>query len=80
MHLKPNQVLKYLNKGSAHTNACFKAIQNGVLRRLTVLTSLTPKNENLILDKLYPTYIKILEDTKLQTPNVYPTQKKKLWF
>jgi len=32
VHLKPNQVLKYLNQGSAHTNACFRAIPYGVLR------------------------------------------------
>ena len=41
VHLKPNQLLKYLNKGSTHTTACFKAIPSGIIRRLTSLTSLT---------------------------------------
>jgi hypothetical protein len=30
VHLKPNQQLKYLDKGSSHTKACLKAITNGV--------------------------------------------------
>ena len=73
VHMKPNQVLKYLNKGSAHTNACFRAIPHGVLRRLTVLTSLTPETENLTIDQLYPEHIRALEKAKLPTPKVYPT-------
>ena len=73
VHMKPNQVLKYLNKGSAHTNACFRAIPYGVLRRLTILTSLTPETENMTLDQLYPEHIKGLEKAKLPLPKEYPT-------
>ena len=75
VHLIPSQVLKYLNEGSAHINACFRAIPNGVLQHLIILTSPTPENKNLILDKLYPTDTKALEDVKLPTPNIYPTLK-----
>ena len=49
VHLKKGQLLKYLNKGSAHTNACLKAIPSGVLRRLASLTSLLPDNDNVCL-------------------------------
>jgi hypothetical protein len=38
VHLKLNQQLKYLNKGSAHTSGCFLAITNGVCKWLTKLT------------------------------------------
>ena len=73
VHLIPSQVLKYLNEGSAHINACFRAIPNGVLQHLIILTSPTPENKNLILDKLYPTDTKALEDVKLPTSDVYLT-------
>ena len=42
VHLKPNHLLNYLNRGSAHTNACFNAIPFGVLHRPAILTSVTP--------------------------------------
>ena len=32
VHLKENQQLKYLNRGSKHTEACFQVIPSGVLR------------------------------------------------
>jgi hypothetical protein len=44
VHLKPNQLLKYLNKGSAHTPATFKSIQHRVLRQLATLTSANHHN------------------------------------
>ena len=34
VYMKENQKLKYLNKGSTHTDPCFKAIQSGVQDRL----------------------------------------------
>jgi hypothetical protein len=61
VHLKPNQKLKYLNKGSCHTSACFKSIPSGVIRRLSILTSLTPENENVPINELYPEHTKALE-------------------
>jgi hypothetical protein len=40
VHLKENQILKYLNCGSTHTEACFAAIPTGaVMKRLASLTS-----------------------------------------
>ena len=44
VYMKPNQQMKYLNKGSAHTHACFKAIPNGVYQRLAKLTTMTEEN------------------------------------
>jgi hypothetical protein len=80
VHLKPNQQLKYLNIGSAHTNACFKSIPSGLIRRLSILTSTTPENENKTIDELYPLHIKALKDTDLSTPNSYPTLREPLRF
>ena len=43
VHQKPNQQLKYLNKGSTHTNATFDAIPSGTFYRLAKITSRTKK-------------------------------------
>jgi hypothetical protein len=61
VHLKPNQELKYLNKGSAHTLGCFKAITNGVCHRLTKLTSISDVTAEKTLNELYPAHFKVLE-------------------
>ena len=60
--MKENQELKYLNEGSAHNNATFMSIPNGVCRRLSVLTSATPETENEPLNKLYPQHAQVLEE------------------
>jgi hypothetical protein len=74
VHLKENQVLKYLNGGSAHTKHVFKSIPYGVVRRLTVLTSITPENENVPINELYPVHTAALENAGLVPPNhQYPT-------
>jgi len=73
VHLKPNQKLKYLNKGSRHTSPCFKSIPSGVIRRLSILTSLTPENENVPINELYPEHTKALEIAHLPLPLPYPT-------
>jgi hypothetical protein len=73
VHMKPNQLLKYLNKGSAHTQACFKAIPHGVLRRLANLTSLNPETENTPMNKLYQHHCRALERAGLPVPKIYPT-------
>ena len=74
-HLEPNQVLKYLNKNSAHTKATFEAIPHGVLRRLPSLTSVHEDNENTPLNELFPEHIGALERAGLPLPLVYPTLK-----
>ena len=68
VHLKPNQELKYLNQGSAHTKATFKAIPHGVLRRLTLLTSVNEDNKNTTLDELYPKHIEALRKLDSRSP------------
>jgi hypothetical protein len=73
IHMKDNQLLKYLNEGSAHTTACFKAITYGVLQRLSILTSLSPETENVPLNLLYPKHCKALEEAGLPVPKTYPT-------
>ena len=54
VYRKPNQVLKYLNKGSSHTEACMAAIPYGVAGRLAKLTTRNAENETKSLSKLYP--------------------------
>ena len=74
VHLKENQLLKYLNKGSTHTNATFHSIPSGVLRRLSSLTSATPENENKRLNLLYPGHTEALERAELiHRSYKYPT-------
>ena len=65
VHMKENQVLKYLNLGSCHTHNCFTAIPNGVFNRLTKLTSKTPTNLETKLEILYPDHSKALLNAKL---------------
>ena len=77
VHLKPNQELTYLNKGSTHTSACFKAIPSGVFGRLAKLTTMTPENANKPLEELYPKHIEVLRKAELiQGPT--PTLKQVL--
>jgi hypothetical protein len=78
LHLKENQVLKYLNEGSCHISSCFKSIPHGVLRRLSILTSITPENKDKPLNELYPEHTKALEHAKLPVPKTYPTLQESL--
>ena len=55
VHLKPNQLLKYLNVGSTHTKPFFKAIPASVIRCLTTLTSLTQENEDMPINLITST-------------------------
>jgi hypothetical protein len=77
IHLKPNQQLKYLNKGSAHTNACFKAIPAGVYHRLTKLTSMDENNADKCLEDIYPEHFKALRRANLIT-NKIPTLREEM--
>lgn len=72
VHMKENQQLKYLNKGSTHTEGCFKAIPNGVLKRLASLTTRTVESELQRMDELYPLHAKALRAAKL-APVEFPT-------
>jgi hypothetical protein len=60
VHIKDNQRLQYLNKGSAHPSACFRAIPKGVTDRLTRLTSTNQYNANTPLHILYPLHYEAL--------------------
>jgi hypothetical protein len=72
VHLKENQVLKYLNHGSMHTNACFAAIPTGVMKRLAYLTTRTKESELMRMDELYPVHAKALKKANL-APDTFPT-------
>ena len=69
--------LKYLNKGSCHTSNCFKAIPNGVFKRLSKLTTQSPFNLNSKLDALYPDHAKALRTANI-APKSFPTMKEVL--
>ena len=71
-HLKLNQELKYLNKGSTHTEACFVAIPSGVVRRLALLMMRTNELEDIRMDELYPLHAKALWVANLALP-IFPT-------
>ena len=73
VHLKPNQQLKYLNRGSSHTPGCFKAIPTGVCKRLAKLTTLTEENKNKKMDELYPVHFGALSDANLLDKIQIPT-------
>ena len=53
VHLKPNQVLKYLNSDSTHLPSVFKAIPSGVLERVGKLTSKSKKLMKTKINKIY---------------------------
>jgi hypothetical protein len=72
VHLKPNQQLKYLNRDSTHTAACFKAIPTGVCSRLAKLTTILPFNENTPLQDLYPLHFQTAEDSKPHPIHSHP--------
>jgi hypothetical protein len=72
VHLKENQVLKYLNRGSTHTDACFAAIPTGVMKRLASLTTRTKESELTRMDKLYPAHTEALKKANL-APDIFPT-------
>ena len=65
VHLKENQKLQYLNKTSMHTNACIKAIPEGVYNRLGSLTTLTSNNKNKLVSEVYPTHYQKLQQANL---------------
>ena len=83
VYMKPNQQMKYLNKGSTHTGATFKAIPNWVYQRLAKLTTMTEENENLTSKKSYPTHFKALEHAGLvkgKIPTLKEEKKKRaIW-
>ncbi len=73
VYMKPNQELKYLNNGSAHTPGCFKAINTGVCHRLTKLTMVNEDNVDLKLDELYPEHFGALDKADLLKDFEVPT-------
>lgn len=75
IHMKENQKLKYLNKGSCHTSKCFEAIPNGVFKRLFKLTSRGNKMLNSRVYKIYPEHAKALQIANL-VPDKFPKMKK----
>jgi hypothetical protein len=68
---------KHLNKAGVHTNACFKAIPDGVCKRLAKLTTLTEENKDKKLDGIYPMHFKALKHAGLMTEKV-PTLDEEL--
>ena len=77
VHLKENQQLKYLTRGSMHTKACFQAIPSGVFRHLDILTTEMEESNSKKLDELYPLHAEALKVAKL-VPEVFPTLGKVL--
>ena len=72
VYVKPNQKLKYLNLGSAHTPSCYNAITSGVIKRLAKLTTVTEENRDVTMDVLYPKHVSALEVAKLSPVEGFP--------
>lgn len=70
VHLKENQQLRYLNDGSTHSKATFRAVPQGVINRLVSLTSLRIREERI--DEVYPDHCAALRSAGL-APNIFPT-------
>ena len=75
--MKQNQQLKYLNKGSCHTPACFKATPYIVFQQLGKLTTLNEDMADMSLEDFYPIYIDALKKANLLSENI-PTLKETL--
>ena len=67
VNLKPNQLLKYLNKASIHTNSFFSFIPHSAIWGLNTLISLTQENKSTRINALYPKHVDALERAGLIT-------------
>lgn len=72
---KKKQAIKYVEKGSTHRPCTFKSISSGVYTRLGRLTSNTPGNAKLQINKLYPLHTKALLTADLELVD-FPTMGK----
>jgi hypothetical protein len=77
VHLKPNQQLLYLNRGSSHASSCYRAIESGVLDRLAQSTSATAANLGRPMHQLYPEHAKALQRAGLSSSRL-PTLRQVL--
>ena len=65
VHLKKDQRLQHLNKGSNHQCSAFAAIPRGVFIRLARLTRTTDANKDMPLDERYPLHATALRQAGL---------------
>jgi hypothetical protein len=77
VHLKPNQQLLYLSRGSSHTSSCYRDIESDVLGRLAKLTSATAANLGRPMHQLYPEHAEALQRAGLSSSRL-PTLKQVL--
>jgi hypothetical protein len=77
VHLKPNQQLLYLNRGSSYTLSCYRAIESSVMGRLAKLTSATAATLGCPMHQLYPEHMKALQHAGLSGSHL-PTLKQVL--
>eukprot|EP00957_Ditylum_brightwellii_P016085 1211601-Ditylum_brightwellii.AAC.1 len=73
---KPNQALKYVDRGSTHRPTTFKSIVNGGFTRLARLTSKIAANENARINEIYPDHAEALFAADLAPPTDFPTFNK----
>ena len=74
VHMKPNQNLKYLNSDITYMSSTFRAIPNGVLGRLSKLTSKSKKLDDTPINKVHPHHSKALQIAGI-APEKFPTFK-----
>ena len=73
VHLKKDQRLQYLNKGSNHRYSTFEAIPRGVFIRLARLTTITDANRDMPIDERYPLHAAALRQAGLAAAGGFPT-------
>lgn len=67
--MKPNQTLRYVDRGSCHTkNKCFEAISSDVFGRLPNLTIKYDKTMNDSRLDDYPNHAKVLKHAEIAPP------------
>ena len=69
VHEQENQLLNYVSRYSVHTQACFASIISEVVHRLSVVTTVTPENQDNPISQLYPDHVAAVERANLIPPD-----------
>ncbi len=77
VHMKPNELVKYLNTHSHHHCHHKSAVLSGVELQLALLTTMTPENANLSISIIYPDKHEALQTAGQPKPRIQEMQT--LW-
>jgi hypothetical protein len=74
VHMKPNELVKYLNTHSHHHCHHKSAVLSGVELQLALLTTMTPENANLSISIIYPDKHEALQTAGQPKPRIQEMQ------